>query len=54
MFLENGLLIGVWAVGVSGSDIQPNANPVSLVLTLLALFIGGLSFMAIYYRYYNL
>lgn len=53
MFLENSLLIGVWIVGVNRTDLLPHQhhpNPVTLVLTLLALFFGGMFFMGLYYR----
>ena len=56
MFLENSLLIGVWAVGVNGSDLQSLQNhprPIVLVLSLLALFFGGLFFMGLYYRFFH-
>lgn len=50
MFLENCLLMGVWAVGVSGSEMHRHARPATFILTLLALFFGGLFFMGLYYR----
>ncbi|KAJ8669872.1 hypothetical protein QAD02_001131 [Eretmocerus hayati] len=53
MFLENSLLMGVWAVGVSQSEIHGHARPASLIFTLLALFFGGLCFMGLYYRYFH-
>ncbi|XP_011500087.1 PREDICTED: uncharacterized protein LOC105363964 [Ceratosolen solmsi marchali] len=53
MFLENSLLMGVWAVGVSGSDIHHHTRPVTLILILLALFFGGLFFMGLYYRFFH-
>ncbi|OXU24026.1 hypothetical protein TSAR_010025 [Trichomalopsis sarcophagae] len=53
MFLENSLLMGVWAVGVSGTDKHRHAQPVTLILTLLALFFGGLLFMGLYYRFFH-
>ncbi|XP_012274111.1 uncharacterized protein LOC105696305 [Orussus abietinus] len=56
MFLENSLLIGVWAVGVNRSDQHPlhhHPRPVTLILTLLALFFGGLFFMGLYYRFFH-
>ncbi|XP_076641855.1 uncharacterized protein LOC143352831 isoform X2 [Halictus rubicundus] len=56
MFLENSLLIGVWIVGVNRSDLLPHQhhpNPVTLVLTLLALFFGGMFFMGLYYRFFH-
>ncbi|CAK9817174.1 XK-related protein 6 [Anthophora quadrimaculata] len=56
MFLENSLLIGVWIVGVNKTDLLPHQhhpNPVTLVLTLLALFFGGMFFMGLYYRFFH-
>ncbi|KAF7997506.1 hypothetical protein HCN44_006077 [Aphidius gifuensis] len=57
MFLENSLLIGIWAVGVnSNSDIQLFQNqpkPILLVLILLGLFFGGICFMGLYYRFFH-
>ncbi|XP_078034123.1 uncharacterized protein LOC144468486 [Augochlora pura] len=56
MFLENSLLIGVWIVGINRSDLLPHQNhpnPVTLVLTLLALFFGGMFFMGLYYRFFH-
>ncbi|XP_016908714.1 uncharacterized protein LOC107995610 [Apis cerana] len=56
MFLENSLLIGVWIVGVNRTDFLPHQhhpNPVTLVLTLLALFFGGMFFMGLYYRFFH-
>ncbi|XP_017888060.1 uncharacterized protein LOC108629737 [Ceratina calcarata] len=56
MFLENSLLIGVWIVGVNRTDLLPHQhhpNPVTLVLTLLALFFGGMFFMGLYYRFFH-
>ncbi|XP_043277772.1 uncharacterized protein [Venturia canescens] len=57
MFLENSLLVGVWAVGVDGSDLRPfrptYPRPIILVLILFALFFGGLFFMGLYYRYFH-
>lgn len=54
MFMENSLLIGIWAVGnqhYAGFTNQP--QPVVLVLILNALFFGGLCFMALYYRFFH-
>ena len=53
MFLENSLLIGVWAAGVNRTDIHLDhrPRPFVLILTLLALFFGGLCFMGLYYRW---
>lgn len=51
MFLENSLLVGVWAAGVHRSTFHP--HPITLALTLLALFFGGLFFMALYYRFFH-
>ena len=48
MFLENSLLMGVWATGASKIDLHP--RPVTVILIFLALFFGGLSFMGLYYR----
>ncbi|XP_014209934.1 uncharacterized protein LOC106640415 [Copidosoma floridanum] len=53
MFLENSLLVGVWAVGVNRNELYRNVRPVSLMLTLLGLFFGGLCFMGLYYRYFH-
>lgn len=56
MFLENSLLIGVWAIGVNGSDLESlkhHPRPIILVLILLALFFGGLFFMGLYYRFFH-
>ncbi|KAG8038721.1 hypothetical protein G9C98_000276 [Cotesia typhae] len=64
MFLENCLLISVWAVGASaeiGRQVQIGAvnpdqaqiKPVTLVLILMALFFGGLFFMGLYYRFFH-
>lgn len=64
MFLENCLLISVWAVGASaeiGRQVQIGAansgqaqiRPVTLVLVLMALFFGGLFFMGLYYRFFH-
>ncbi|XP_076763682.1 uncharacterized protein LOC143431064 [Xylocopa sonorina] len=56
MFLENSLLIGVWIVGVNRTDLLPHQhypNPVTLVLSLLALFFGGMFFMGLYYRFFH-
>ncbi|XP_034191703.1 uncharacterized protein LOC117609451 isoform X2 [Osmia lignaria lignaria] len=56
MFLENSLLIGVWIVGINRSDLLPHQhhpNPVTLVLTFLALFFGGMFFMGLYYRFFH-
>lgn len=54
MFLENTLLVGVWAVSVGGETgvhiFNGTTNPAKLILTLLALFFGGLLFMGLYYR----
>ncbi|XP_046739433.1 uncharacterized protein LOC124407379 isoform X2 [Diprion similis] len=51
MFLENSLLVGVWAAGFHRSSLHP--NPITLALTLFALFFGGLFFMALYYRFFH-
>ncbi|XP_048506240.1 uncharacterized protein LOC105684880 isoform X2 [Athalia rosae] len=51
MFLENSLLVGVWAAGVHRTSLHP--HPITLALTLLALFFGGLFFMALYYRFFH-
>nr|XP_012149599.1 PREDICTED: uncharacterized protein LOC100881066 isoform X2 [Megachile rotundata] len=56
MFLENSLLIGVWIVGINRSDLLPHQhhpNPITLVLTFLALFFGGMFFMGLYYRFFH-
>lgn len=55
MFLENSLLIGVWAVGVNRTDIHLDhrPRPTVLILTLLALFFGGICFMGLYYRFFH-
>ncbi|KAG7206602.1 hypothetical protein KM043_000285 [Ampulex compressa] len=56
MFLENSLLIGVWVVGINRSDLLPHQqhpNPITLILTLLALFFGGMFFMGLYYRFFH-
>ncbi|XP_063990999.1 uncharacterized protein LOC135169698 [Diachasmimorpha longicaudata] len=55
MFLENSLLIGVWAVGINENHFRlPNQpKPAILVLILIALFFGGLCFMALYYRFFH-
>ncbi|CAL7933437.1 unnamed protein product [Xylocopa violacea] len=56
MFLENSLLIGVWIVGINRTDLLPHQhhpNPVTLVLSLLALFFGGMFFMGLYYRFFH-
>lgn len=62
MLLENSLLIGVWAVGVNGSDLRSlqshqhhpqHPRPIVLVFILSALFFGGLFFMGLYYRYFH-
>ncbi|XP_024943476.1 uncharacterized protein LOC107270325 isoform X2 [Cephus cinctus] len=56
MFLENSLLVGVWAAGVHKNDLHPlshHPHPVTLALTLLALFFGGLFFMGLYYRFFH-
>ncbi|XP_066603249.1 uncharacterized protein [Prorops nasuta] len=55
MFLENSLLTGIWAIGVNRSDLyaQQHVQPVTLVLTLLALFFGGMFFMGLYYRFFH-
>jgi len=53
IFLENSLLIGVWITGVNRADVLPrqhHLHPLTLVLTLLALFFGGMFFMGLYYR----
>lgn len=52
MFLENSLLIGVWAVGVNGNELHSanNTRPATTIFTLLSLFCGGLFFMGLYYR----
>ncbi|XP_046608614.1 uncharacterized protein LOC124299468 isoform X1 [Neodiprion virginianus] len=51
MFLENSLLVGVWATGFHRSSLHP--NPITLAFTLFALFFGGLFFMALYYRFFH-
>jgi hypothetical protein len=53
IFLENSLLIGVWMTGVNRADVLPqqhHLHSLTLVLTLLALFFGGMFFMGLYYR----
>ncbi|XP_011312772.1 uncharacterized protein [Fopius arisanus] len=55
MFLENSLLIGVWAVGINEDHYRftNQPKPVILILILIALFFGGLCFMALYYRFFH-
>lgn len=56
MFLENSLLIGIWAVGVNSPNLPPlqhQPRPIVLGLSLLALFFGGLFFMGLYYRFFH-
>ncbi|XP_020291822.1 uncharacterized protein LOC109858715 [Pseudomyrmex gracilis] len=56
MFLENGLLVGVWMAGVNRADLLPHQHhlhPVTLVLVIIALFFGGMFFMGLYYRFFH-
>ncbi|KAK0088850.1 hypothetical protein PV325_010447 [Microctonus aethiopoides] len=63
MFLENSLLIGVWAVGSNGynmsimdkqfDNLKSQPTPITVICILLALFFGGLSFMGLYYRFFH-
>ncbi|XP_033224305.1 uncharacterized protein LOC117177628 isoform X2 [Belonocnema kinseyi] len=55
MFLENSLLIGVWAAGVNRTDVHfdHRPRPTIFIITLLALFFGGLCFMGLYYRFFH-
>lgn len=50
MFLENTLLVAVWLVGV-WSD--PPWYRTTVPFLVLSTFFGGLSFMALYYRYFH-
>ncbi|KAE8751914.1 hypothetical protein FOCC_FOCC001391 [Frankliniella occidentalis] len=50
MFLENSLLVAVWLVGV-WSD--PPWYKSTVPLLVFSTFFGGLSFMALYYRYFH-
>lgn len=50
MFLENSLLVAVWLVGI-WSD--PPWYKTTVPLLVFSTFFGGLSFMALYYRYFH-
>ncbi|KAL7296287.1 hypothetical protein TKK_0010522 [Trichogramma kaykai] len=48
MLLENSLLVGVWAVGVGQAG-----EPATLLFSLAGLFLAGLCFMGLYYRFFH-